>query len=353
MSKSNKSIQFNEIGDSTVLKVVDTVIPELKPNEVLVKIDAVGLNRGEILYRNGTFFNGSFPSGVGAEGSGVVESVGSDVTKFKAGDRVASVANFMLSQYSTNHHYSVLSENNLTTIHPSIDQLQAASIYSSYITSYFAFTECSKVKSGDFVLITAASSGSGVGAIQMAQALGAKVIAVSRSQEKCRKLLELGADFAVTYDNLEDKVREITNNQGVNVVFDAVGGSLFNSLANTTAMGAVMIIYGGLAKELVTPFPVMQAMMKGLEVKAFVVFRYSANPQSLEKCLTTIHQFIDEGKLLKSPLIGKVFKGIESVPSAHDYLENNQESFGKVQVYSYFFDLIVCPLNKIVDDKVD
>ncbi|EGC35143.1 hypothetical protein DICPUDRAFT_21472, partial [Dictyostelium purpureum] len=200
---SNKTILFNKYGGTDVLYVDNLPIPEPGNNEVRIKNICIGIGRVEEIYRNGEIqgIDVKFPSSLGYEASGIVDSVGKDVKNFKVGDSVSALQNTSQDKYTTNGEYCIQPETSLVKNPSNVSHEQASSIWFSYLTAYFPLRN---LKENDFILITAASSSTGLGAIQLSKILGAKVIATSRSNSKKQQLLDFGADYFVnTTDPVE------------------------------------------------------------------------------------------------------------------------------------------------------
>jgi NADPH:quinone reductase-like Zn-dependent oxidoreductase len=189
--------------------------------------------------------------------------------------------------------------------------------------------EYGQVKSGDFVLISAASSSVGSAAIQITKAAGATAIATTRGANKKQMLLDKGADYVVVTDeeDLPARVMEITQGQGANLIFDPVAGSFIETLANTAAKGATIFEYGALSSE-ATPFPLFAALQKGLKIQGYTLFEIAGDPVKLEKAKQYIYDGLDSGKLV--PIIDRSFP-LEQIVDAHRYMESNQQN-GKIIV---------------------
>jgi NADPH:quinone reductase-like Zn-dependent oxidoreductase len=198
-----------------------------------------------------------------------------------------------------------------------------------YITAYGALVEYGKIKSGDFVLISAASSSVGSAAIQITKAQGATAIATTRGASKKQTLLDNGADYVIVTDeeDLPTKVMEITNGQGANIIFDPVAGSFVETLANAAARGATIFEYGALSSE-ATPFPLFPALQKGLKVQGYTLFEIAGDPLKLEKAKKYIYDNLESGKLF--PILDRSFP-LEQIADAHRYMESNQQQ-GKITI---------------------
>jgi NADPH:quinone reductase-like Zn-dependent oxidoreductase len=198
-----------------------------------------------------------------------------------------------------------------------------------YLTAYGALIDIAKLRSEDFVVITAASSSVGLAAIQIANIVGAATIAVTRTSAKKHALLEVGAAhvIAVAEEDLEARLQQIAGPNGVRVVFDAIGGPIFEPLTAAMARGGILIEYGGLSAE-PTPFPLFTVLGKSLSLRGYLVHEIVGDPLRLAAAKTFILDGLMSGSL--QPVIAKTFPFNEIV-EAHRFLESNQQ-FGKIVV---------------------
>jgi NADPH:quinone reductase-like Zn-dependent oxidoreductase len=329
-----KIVRFHEVGNASVLKIEELPIMEPGAGEVRIKVQAIGLNRAEVLFRQGVYLEKpKFPSLIGYEAAGVVESVGPGVTDFKIGDRVSKIPAMPHSSMGRDGVYGE------TAIVPAIalskypDNLTAeegASIWMQYLTAYGALVEYGKVKKGDFVLITAASSSVGYAAIQIVKDFGAIAIATTRGITKKDILLKAGADHVIVTDteDLVKRVHEITAGHGADIIFDPVAGKFVETLANCAAYGSTIYEYGALSLE-PTPFPLWPALQKGLSVKGYTLFEITANPEKLAKAKIYVSNALQTNKF--KPIIDKQKFSLDQIVAAHEYMESNQQN-GKIVV---------------------
>ncbi|MFD5792959.1 alcohol dehydrogenase catalytic domain-containing protein [Streptomyces diastatochromogenes] len=167
-------VQFDRLGGPEVLTLRDVEVGAPGAGEVLIRVDAIGLNRAEIMYREGGYFyEPVFPSTLGYEAAGVVEAVGEGVDGFAEGDLVAVVPAFLQSEYGTYGDHVIVPASAVVPRPADVDPVQAAAVWMAYITAYGPLAESGQVRPGDHVLITAASSSVGLAAIQVARHVGA------------------------------------------------------------------------------------------------------------------------------------------------------------------------------------
>jgi NADPH:quinone reductase len=326
-----KIVRFHQFGDADVLQLEELPITEPGKGEVRLKVEAIGLNRAEVMFRQGAYIEqpDSFPATLGYEAAGVIDAVGEGVTKFNIGDRVSTIPGFSMKNYGVYGESAIAPAAMVAKYPEKLSPQEGTAIWMQYITAYGALVEYGQVKSGDFVLISAASSSVGNAAIQITKAQGATAIATTRGASKKQMLLDNGADYVIVTDeeDLPTKVMEITNGQGANIIFDPVAGSYIETLANAAARGATIFEYGALSLE-ATPFPLFPAMQKGLKVQGYTLFEIAGDPLKLEKAKQYIYDNLESGKLV--PILDRSFP-LEQIADAHRYMESNQQQ-GKIVV---------------------
>ncbi len=326
-----KIVRFHQFGDADVLQLEELPITEPGKGEVRLKVEAIGLNRAEVMFRKGAYLEepNSFPSTLGYEAAGVIDAVGEGVTELKIGDRVSTIPSFSMKNYGVYGESAIVPTFAVAKYPEKLSPQAGTAIWMQYITAYGALVEYGQIKSGDFVLISAASSSVGSAAIQITKAAGAIAIATTRGASKKQTLLDNGADYVIVTndEDLTTRVMEITNGQGANIIFDPVAGSFLETLANAAARGATIFEYGALTSE-PTPFPLFTALQKGLKVQGYTLFEIAGDPVKLEKAKQYIYDGLDSGKLV--PIIDRVFP-LEQIADAHRYMESNQQQ-GKIVV---------------------
>jgi NADPH:quinone reductase len=326
-----KIVRFHQFGDADVLQLEELPITEPGKGEVRLKVEAIGLNRAEVMFRQGAYLEepDSFPSTLGYEAAGVIDAVGEGVTEFKIGDRVSTIPGFSMKNYGVYGESAIAPAAMVAKYPDKLSPQEGTAIWMQYITAYGALIEYGQVKPGDFVLIPAASSSVGSAAIQITKAQGATAIATTRGANKKQTLLDNGADHVIVTneEDLSAKVMEITKGQGANIIFDPVAGSYIETLANAAARGATIFEYGALSME-TTPFPLFPALQKGLKVQGYTLFEIAGDPVKLEKAKQYIYDGLESGKL--APILDRSFP-LEQIADAHRYMESNQQN-GKIVV---------------------
>lgn len=323
-------VRLTEIGDSSVLKLVDEPLQEPKADEVRIRVQAIGLNRAEVLFRQGRYLEQpSFPARIGYEASGVVEAIGSSITEFKVGDKVSTIPSFKMSKYGVYGESAVVPGASLAHYPDSLTPEEGASIWMQYLTAYGALIEYANIGPGDFVLITAASSSVGFAAIQICLERGATPIASTRTAAKKQTMLDAGAKHVIVTDDedLGEAVMKITNNKGCRVIFDPIAGKVMNDLVKAVAYGGTIFEYGALSKE-PTPFPLVPALEKGFSIRGYTLFEITSNSEAKQRGKKYVYEGLKNGKL--KPVIDKVFP-FDQIAESQDYMETNQQS-GKIIV---------------------
>jgi NADPH:quinone reductase-like Zn-dependent oxidoreductase len=299
------------------------------PNEARLRIEAIGLNRSEAMYRKGGYLvPPTLPSLMGYEATGVLEAVGSNITGFAEGDRVCVLPNYRLGEYGVYADRAIVPGKSLIAAPPQLTPIQAASIWMQYFTA-FGIVEAARAGLGDYVLIPAASSSVGLAAIQIANWVGAEPIAMTRNSTKAMALMELGAQHVIasSESDVVEEVMRITGGKGVRVVFDPVGGPFVETLAKAMAEEGTLIIYGGLSGE-PSPYPHWSAALKGLSLRGWVASQIWNKPERFEKYRNLILRGLEGGQL--KPVISKTFT-LDQIVDAHQFLESNQQ-IGKIVV---------------------
>lgn len=323
-------VRFHQLGGPEVLRIEDADVPPPGPNEVRLRVKALGLNRAEALLRTGNYIETApLPSGLGLEAAGIVDEVGEGVRDFKPGDAVSIVPPRSMVRWPAYGEVVAFPASHVVKHPPSMSWTDAAATWMASLTAYGGMIDIAALRPGDFVAITAASSSVGLAAIQVALLAGAIPIAVTRTLTKIPALVEFGAPHVIASEkeDLEGRLTEITGGRGVRVVFDAVGGPPVGQFARAMTPGGILIAYGMLSSS-PTPFPLAEALSKGLTFRGYVMHEVTADPMRLERAKAFVLAGLKSGRL--SPVIDSVF-AFEDIVEAHRRLESN-EQFGKIVV---------------------
>jgi NADPH:quinone reductase-like Zn-dependent oxidoreductase len=324
-----KVVRVHTPGGPEALVIEDLPVGDPGAGEARVKIDAIGLNRSEAIFREGKYIQPpGYPTLIGYEASGVVEAVGEGVTKVSAGDRVSILPMFRQGQYGVYAEAAIVPAHALLPAPEGLSQVESAAIWMQYFTA-MAVTEFGKAGMGDFVMIPAASSSVGLAAIQLCNWAGATPIALTRRSGKEAALKAQGAAHVIATEE-QDLVREIqaiTGGKGARICFDPVGGPYVNTLAEALSEDGILFIYGSLSGQ-PTPYPHWPAAFKNLSLRGWVASTIWNKPDRFARGEALIRQGLKEGRL--KPVIDRVFK-FGDITEAHRYLESNQQ-VGKIVV---------------------
>src|SRR5450631_2703888 len=323
-----KAIRFNQFGGPEVLHIEDLPKRQPGPGEVLLKVEAVGLNRAESMYYHGVYLEKVIPpSGIGYEALGKVVAVGPEVDPALIGKRFGTIPGFSMYQYPVLAEEAVVPASVLAAVPESFSAVEGAAVWMQYCTAYGALVPFGKVAAGDFVIITAASSSVGLAAIQIVKAQGGISIATTRGSAKKDQLIDLGADHVIVTEkeDLVARVQSITGGKGARVVFDPVGGDYVNTLAQATTNGGVIFLYGMLSGK-PTPFP-MAAFARTIGMFGYTFGELRGTPE-WENMKKYIYDRLANGSL--KPEIARTFPFDQTV-EAYTYLESN-EQIGKVVI---------------------
>lgn len=326
----SRIVRFHRYGGPEVLQIENLDTPGPGPGEVQIRVKALGLNRAEAMLRSGTYLETpAFPSGLGLEAAGLVAALGPGVEGVALGDAVSIVPPISMVRWPAYGEIATFPVE-LVVKHPTaLGWVAAAATWMQYLTAYGALIDIAKIGQGDVVVITAASSSVGLGAIQVANMVGATPIAITRTSAKKQALLGAGAAHVVasTEEDLEARLKEITGPEGVRVVFDPIGGPIFEPLTGAMARGGMLIEYGALSSE-PTPFPLFSVLSKSLILRGYLVHEITGDPARLAAAKSFVLDGLSSCAL--KPIIARTFP-FDQIVEAHRYLESNDQ-FGKIVV---------------------
>ena len=235
-----KAIRFDRNGGPEVLRFDDVPLPEPGAGEVRLRHKAVALNFRDILVRRGQHAVKSFPSGIGTESAGVIDAIGSGVSGFAIGDRVAVIARPDCACAEARIAPAV----RVVKLPQTIDERTAASMMVRGMTARYLLKATYPVQRGDTILIHAAAGGVGLIMSQWAKHLGATVIGTVGSDAKAAVAKAHGCDHVLRYDDFEKQVRDITKGKGVPVVYDSIGKTTFEQSLKCLAPRGILASFG-------------------------------------------------------------------------------------------------------------
>jgi NADPH2:quinone reductase len=289
-----KAIRFHKTGGPEVLVLEDVQVGDPGPGQARVRNHAAGLNYVDTYQRSG-MYKMELPSGLGQEGAGVVEAVGSGVTSVRAGDRVA-YATTPVGAYSD---VRLMPADRLVKLPDAIPFEQGAAMMLKGMTAEYLLRRVFKVKAGDTIVFHAAAGGVGLIACQWAKALGATVIGTVGSDEKAALAKAHGCDHPIVYtrENFPARVKEITGGKGVPVVYDSVGKDTFMGSLDCLQPFGLLAVFGA-ASGAVPPFDINLLQQKGsLFLTRPTLVTYNAKAEALAESAKALFDIVTSGKV--------------------------------------------------------
>lgn len=311
-----KAVRFYETGGPEVLKLEDVPVGDPGPGEVRIRHAAVGCNFADTYFRSG-YYPVQPPCGIGVEGAGTIEALGEGVSGFSLGDRVAYNGS-PLGAYSTER---VMPAAPLFKLSDTISFEQAAaSTMRGLSATYWLVKANPSIKTGDTILLHAAAGGVGLLAVQLAKLLGLRVIGTVSSEEKAEKAKSLGCDEIIYYrrEDVAQRVKELTDGQGVSTVFDSVGKDTFaGSLKSLKRRG--VLVGCGTASGPIPPIDAFQMMLQGSVYFTRPAFAdYFADPEERAELASLWFGHLAAGRIKVE--IGQRY-GLADCVEAHQDLE--------------------------------
>lgn len=288
-----KAIQIQQAGGPEVLQLVDLPIPVPGPGQVLIRVEAIGMNFIEIYFRKGQY-KATFPLVPGTEAAGTVEECGTGVTNFKPGDSVASTA--VLGSYA---EYALVSAAQLVKVPASVTPEQAAAVLLQGMTAHYLAYSTWPLKKGETCLIHAGAGGVGLLLTQIAARIGARVITTVSNEDKAQLSREAGASEVILYtkQNFVQEVKRLTGGKGVDVVYDSVGKTTFEGSLDCLRPRGLLALFGG-SSGAVPPFDLIQLSSKGsLFVTRPTLWHYIATREELEWRANQVLGWVADGTL--------------------------------------------------------
>jgi NADPH2:quinone reductase len=288
------AIRFHKTGGPEVLRWEPVTLAEPAANEVRIRQHACGLNFIDIYHRTG-LYPVPLPSGIGLEGAGVVEAVGSGVAHLKPGDRVA-YAGGPLGGYS---EARLIPADRLVKLPEAIGYDTAAGMMLKGLTAAYLLRRTYRVQAGDAVLIHAAAGAVGLIACQWAKALGATVIGTTSSEAKAELARANGCDHVVLYNReaFAPRVREITGGEGVAVVYDGVGKDTFAGSIDSLRPLGMMVAFGNASGPVPPVDPLLLSQKGSLFLTRPTLMHYTAKRADLEALAGELMDVVASGKV--------------------------------------------------------
>lgn len=325
----SRIIRFHQFGAAEVLRLEERPCPQPAAGEVLVRVEAIGVSWYDVLWRqNLASTPAQLPAGLGHELAGVVLALGEGVDDLAVGDRVASFPAHSANHYPGYAEEVVLPRQSLHRYPAQLSALEACGHYLPALTGWFGLVELAALVPGESVLVTAASQCWGPTIVQLAKALGARVIAATELGEDRDYLLELGAERVILTEeqDLVTRVKQLTDGRGVDVVMDSLGGPQMSLLGDALAPRGRLVLFG-LQGGNDTHFPACAAFQKNIRFFVHCIGNFTGKeelgiPQdhaAVTRALQDIDRLTGEGLL--RPQINRVFP-FAQVVEAHRFMES-------------------------------
>lgn len=302
----------------------DIPVPEPAAGELRIKNHAAALNFYDILLIQGKYqVKPPRPFTPGSEVAGVVDAVGEGVTEFKPGDRVQAIASS-----GTYCEYSLTPAAKCFRIPDAMSFAEAAAMIVIYQTSYFALTHRTQVTPGEWLLVHAGAGGVGMSAMQIGKALGARIIATAGSEEKLQFCLSQGAEHALNYRDASwvEQVKQITGGHGADIIYDPVGGEVFDlSTKCIAAEGRLLVI--GFAGGTIPSVAANRILLKNMSVVGVYWGGYvEKHPQYVHEAEAALFAMYESGQI--KPIVSQSYPLADAVQALHDLA--TRKTIGKV-----------------------
>ncbi len=287
-----RAIRIDKHGGPEVMKWVEVELGDPGPGEARVKLHAAGLNFIDIYHRTG-LYAASLPAGVGLEGAGVVEAVGTGVRHVKAGDRVV----FADRPHGSYAEARIMPAAALVKLPRGVSFEAAAASMLKGLTVQYLFRRTYRLQKGQTILFHAAAGGVGLIAMQWAKALGVTTIGTVGSEEKAELARAHGCDHVILYrdENVAERVREITNGAMVPVVYDSVGKDTFNASLDSLQPFGLMVSFGNASGPV--PPMALTALKGSLYLTRPTLMAHTANRENLDEMSEDLFGMITSGKV--------------------------------------------------------
>ena len=296
-----KAIVCNNFGPIQDIEYKEVDQPKLDDDSVIIDVKSVGVNFPDGLLVQGKYqLKPETPFIPGMEVAGEIMKTGQHVSNFKIGDRVAA-----LSQLNGYAEQTLVKETSVFKIPENMSFDDSCALLCAYGTSHYALKQRGKLQKGELLVVLGASGSTGLAAIQIGKIMGAKVIAVASNEEKQKIAKDNGADLSIGYDNLKEELKTISDGKGVDVIFDPVGGDVFETVARTMARNGRLLVIG-FASGTIPKLAVNLALVKEFSVVGVFwgAFTRGEPEEYKENMIELFHWY--ENKLIK-PLVDEKF----------------------------------------------
>jgi len=316
--------------DLSGVTLKEIALPKISPQQILIRVKAASVNFPDLLMTQGKYqHKPDLPFVLGMEGAGVVEEIGSEVSKFKIGDEITfgSWGNGAFSDYV------VVPEDGPQLKSKSLNFEEAASFQTAYLTAYVSLVRRGDLMKGENLLVHGATGGVGMAAVQLGHKMGANVIATGTSEDKLKNTLDWGAShYLLTHKedivSFRKEVKELTEGKGADVIYDPVGGDVFDESIRCINWGGRILIVGFTSGRIPSA-PVNMPLIKGFSIVGVRAGEFGRrDPVRGKENIEAVKKLADEGNL--KPHICKTFK-LEEGKEAIKYL-SERKLVGKIAV---------------------
>ena len=316
-----RAVVCKEFGPIENLEIQEMPDPEPNSNEVIIDAEAIGVNFPDGLVVQGLYqVKPPTPFVPGMELAGTISQAGEN-SGFKVGDRVASVCMIGAFAEKVKVHKSLV-----MPIPVDADASEITALMCGYGTAHHALKQRGQLKAGETLAVTGASGLTGLAAVQIGKAMGAKVIAIASTDDKRKVCENNGADITLGYDNLKDELKKATDGKGADVVFDVVGGDTFHACSRAINWNGRLLVIG-FADGDIPQFPVNLALVKGYSVVGVFWGTFTKKePEVYAENMKELFGWYSTGAI--KPLVEKTFK-LEEAAAALAHI-HDRKARGKV-----------------------
>ena len=316
-----KAVVCEEYGSISDLKIRDMPEPEPGSKEVVIDAEAIGVNFPDGLLVQGLYqLKPPTPFVPGMELVGTISSAGAE-SGYKAGDRVAAITSIGAYSEKVKAH-----KNMVMPVPADADAPEVTALLCGYGTAHYALKQRGQLKPGEVLAVTGASGLTGLAAVQIGKAMGAKVVAVASTDEKRKICAENGADITLGYDNLKDELKSATDGKGADVIFEVVGGDVFHACSRAINWGGRLLVIGFADGE-IPKFPINLALVKGSSlVGVFWGSFIQREPEVYAENMKELFGWYQSGKI--KPYVEQTF-ALEDAVAALEHIHARKAS-GKI-----------------------
>jgi len=290
-----RAVRVHELTGPTALRVDEIPAPEVRAGQVAIDVRAAGVNFPDILLTRGQYqFKPTPPFSPGGEASGVVRAIGDGVTSVKVGDRVAATV-----VYGAYAEQLVVPEQTVVKLPDAVSFEIGAATLLTYATTLHALVDRAQIKSGETLLVLGAAGGVGIAAVELGALLGARVIAAASSEDKLAFCRAHGASDAIDYsrEDLKERIKALTKGNGVDVVYDPVGGALTEAAVRGMAWQGRYLVVGFASGE-IPKLPLNLVLLKGCQIVGVFWGAFAMRDAARNRAhADQIFSWVAEGKL--------------------------------------------------------